>query len=449
MKINFLTNIGNRDIKFCDEPDITDLREYTKKYFEKFKSTHDYNLISGLSFPIIQPFLDHFRTENDNTELEIIFYYFCTDQEDISQFSHKDTIYIGKLAKVFTEYYLKEYDIKCSGNICILKKAPVDFQLMFKEYTKHIEQISNKIMTYISITQSTTAMIHGLLHASVQHFKTHLTELYLKEGTSQVVTYDVASRLIKKDFKIQLETLLEHHDYDLAYDLAKTYNLETDSEKLMDWQLNSLKLRFFYKEMQKITKNHLVNCEGNRKHKYINLLEKLEHAMKMYSKHPDDACWWSNTRKTLNEDYFNVHIFNLENLNFSLKVKLDQKYYSDFLSRLFRYIEAALRLVFEVIYHKSTDLIKDKLSIKLLDKLPENVILETDSGKISVERLIQGQKKEVEVHFSQFVEFLIDHPENIDLLRNEMAVVDTQVLIDILNKKSEDDSFKAQEKLKE
>ncbi len=123
----FISNIGNRDVKYHGQPiDRNSIRQKGEELLNNYDTEKEH-----LSYPLISPFLKKFGNKIKNI------YLFVTSQED-ERVRNSDTLYFGRIIKKWTE---ETYNIKV--NVVQHVNNPTNYELIYKFYTPYFLQEGN------------------------------------------------------------------------------------------------------------------------------------------------------------------------------------------------------------------------------------------------------------------------------------------------------------------
>ena len=159
----FISNIGNRDVKYHGQPiDRNSIRQKGEELLNNYVTEKEH-----LSYPLISPFLKKFGNKIKNI------YLFVTSQED-ERVRNSDTLYFGRIIKKWTE---ETYNIKVK--VVQHVNNPTNYELIYKFYTPYFLQEGNPFdkadKRIISLSGGTPQM-NGALYVILYLFKTSMID---------------------------------------------------------------------------------------------------------------------------------------------------------------------------------------------------------------------------------------------------------------------------------
>ncbi|HOJ31921.1 MAG TPA: hypothetical protein PKY35_04730 [Candidatus Hydrogenedentes bacterium] len=210
MKICIIANVGQRDLMIDGKPLPSEkLREYSKEINENYESQK-----GRLSAPLLEPAMNLILNEFDN-KTEIKMTLIATNQEDLN-FQKGDTIYC---AKVLEKLLKAKFSKKTSLDIRIreLKSPPNMYDAMIPCYMGWAQsrkfQTENADRVYLICTGGTPACNTALLLAGISVFRHKCEAIYINERDKNPYPLQVGKQVLGLYRKERLNALLKRHDF--------------------------------------------------------------------------------------------------------------------------------------------------------------------------------------------------------------------------------------------
>lgn len=208
MKICIIANVGKRDLMWDGKPLPSDmLREKSREIYEDYESQKD-----RLSAPLLEPAMN-LALDGLRDRAQIKMTLIATDQED-PNYREGDTIHCAEvLQKLLKERFSK----KASPDINIrkLESAPNRYDEMIKRYMSWAQnnkfQTENADQVYVVCTGGTPACNTALLLAGISVFRHKCKAIYTDEKDK--CAYPVGKQVLNLYRKERLDALLQRHDF--------------------------------------------------------------------------------------------------------------------------------------------------------------------------------------------------------------------------------------------
>ena len=316
MRILVLANIGNRDLE-KDGKYLEKIREEGKEILDNFEKHKE-----KLRAPILSPTLEYIGKKNSEAKIELLM--FATDQPKGSEHWESDTCYIAEcLKRMWKEGLLaEEIEEKNRGGAWVrrIEKHPVYYDTLSRFYKEDLSR--EKVMDgydiyYLSVTGGTPQMNFGLLFSGVELFGDKCRVVYKPIGEDPL-EINIAEE-IKRSVKIRIaHELIKKYEYEGASLLLRELGY---SEAASLAKIAAYRLGFDFQR---------ASFEADELRKKATSIRKF--VSDLYSE-------FEKLRET--EDIpVKVH-----ELYFNMKVCFEKGRYVDFLGRLYRFIEAVLKLM--------------------------------------------------------------------------------------------------------
>lgn len=312
MKICIIANVGQRDLMIDGKPLPSEkLRECSKEIDENYESQK-----GRLSAPLLEPAMNLILNKFDN-KTEIKMTLIATNQEDLN-FQKGDTTYC---AEVLEKLLKAKFSKKTSLDVKIreLNSPPNMYDAMIPRYMGWAQngkfQTENADRVYLICTGGTPACNTALLLAGISVFRHKCEAIYINERDKNPYPLQVGKQVLDLYRKERLKALSERYDFaGIAADTEQAQKVREVAAAA------AARLNFDFEKM----KRHLTPLAGEDSLRSI--IEPLWNEANVLTK---DDC---ERTKKLRELYWNA----------VLKWKAEE--YTDFLGRVFRLREEALRV---------------------------------------------------------------------------------------------------------
>ncbi|MBA5851159.1 hypothetical protein H2684_07530 [Clostridium sp. cel8] len=269
-----------------------------------------------LSFPIIEPIIEHVLGENN--KIDKIFIITTDQKENVKdQYRDRDTLFFGKIIeKMIKQKYKKRfsniecYEVECN-NITDLGNMNDEFK---KFYNKKLKKYIGNAKLYIDSmggidSINTAVMINGILS-----FQNDCIILHKSEECNMVHPLRFVSSFTLEMDKSRLKKALENYNYIYALEIVKSNKNLSKYEDIIEIIKN--RLYFNLDECKRIA--HKVEAEALYDDKIRDeIIKNLDEIEKIEN----------SSEGKIKELYFNA------------RIKYIQEQYVDFLLRIFRFEE--------------------------------------------------------------------------------------------------------------
>lgn len=325
-------NIGTRDIGSGLTPIFSNSGENIFSISKDMCNSTD--RIKDMNAMFLEPVINEIRHSAQINEI----YLFGTFQNPPHR---QDTYFIAKIVKdiLSLKYGFDNDFIK----IETVKKDPSNYDEMYKFYSNFLDMnaFENVGEVFVSATGGAPAQNFSLIINSVYKLKNKVSVVYLPRYSTEPIILRIGHEIAKSLMLERFEELKSRHMFRLASEIAEKYALIPVTEIKYIHAL-SCKNNFDFESSIKLLMEIKDYMPSDRKLEIEVFVKKMQLL----------------TREEIEElspEYFERYIIQLEELYENMKVKWENGEYVDFLGRLFRFQESALRIVFELFYKTSTD----------------------------------------------------------------------------------------------
>lgn len=294
-----------KDKKFSKEFNVRKFGHWLKNNFENIKD--------DIELPMIEPVLDDVSKKGEIKKIFLI----ATDQKKENEHFERDTCVSAKfLRDMYFPYYYKE--TKPEVEILILEGKPNDYDLMIKEFSKHLEKIqpntTNKDKFYAEITGGTPQISLSVIINCIRFLQDRVDFIYKPENSNEVKILNLGAYILKSYEHEALIRLAERYDFDA---IAQNENYPEFVRELAKSAAYRLNFDFF--AYRKKIKN--IRLEEDKKEWIEELKSLIEDTRKLFEKEPASL---------FNELYWNAVIM------------WERDECANFVGRVWRIIEAVM-----------------------------------------------------------------------------------------------------------
>jgi len=313
LKVMLLCNIGNRDLLFKGA-EIRPARTSGKEIADNLSTCQD-----DLSLPILWPVIQTIEAEAPDSPIDLIL--FCTDQQGVPErFRENDTRYFGECI----QQLLRGQAPVARLTPRWIPRNPALYDSMFAFFKEEMSRLPGSPAAFrhvfVSLAGGIPACNMALCLQALQTFGEKCVPLYPLEGREHVVPLQIGVQLLTSSKRALVRQLIGNYEYGAAGMILESidmplqaslaqlamYRLNFDFQRAQQWATSVIT-----KDLSEVRAYALVVSEN---------LQRLQQERLPY---------------LIRELYWNAGI------------KFRKGEYLDFLGRLFRFQEAALRYAVE------------------------------------------------------------------------------------------------------
>ena len=312
MKACILANVGNRDLMF-EAGEIHPARIRGEEIFKDIES-HKNNL----SMPLISPVVEWIRKNHPETQLDLML--FCTNQKD-EKHRARDTVYFAECIKKLLSGqtpFQKVSKVEITSNPNLYDDMFEFFQTELSQRCEKMNSAYEKL--FISLAGGIPACNMALCFHAIGFFQEKAVPVYPLEGRNEAVPLQIGEQIINNFRKSSLRDYLKHYDYAAVIPLLEGLGMD-DCARLVQSAL--ARLSFNFDDAIAILDDVINRKRGDTRNFALSIKSDLERL----------------SRKELK--------FLILELLHNARIKLACGEYIDFLGRVHRFSEAALRYIVE------------------------------------------------------------------------------------------------------
>ena len=335
MAVFFVANVGNRDVMLTDDGFLPETLERTGRVMGQYLSrNYGKKVAQRVELPIICPALDYVLSREQRVDRVLLL---GSDQkepspaagEEARQHWLQDTIYLAEVAKRWLEgrYQLAPDAIECVA----ITENPANYGDMYaffgRMFGSLMQDMTEADVIYLELAGGTPQMTSMLLVRGVECFGERAVPLYVAPQFPQPIALNIGRDLCARSLMRAVQADLDTYSYTAACRVLEA------NEAMLRHSIP------YYETLNRLLRyaHHRLNFNFAEALQELSLLnsnisqgeeEIVERVHALEGQMADRSSSW-----LLNELVFNAEI----------KWRTGQ--YADFLARIFRFTEAALRFM--------------------------------------------------------------------------------------------------------
>jgi len=341
LRTAFIANIGMRDV-FLDDNQLAvgAIRDESKKILDAYDQYHQ-----RLSTPILTPGIEHVLRELGKSGRIDLVLLFASDQPRSKDESKNDTLYFGQiLERILPERYGNRLGrVECR----LISINPANYDHASKFFAENLRpQLPQDIeQVWLSLTGGIPACNSGLLLNAIRFYEHACQAIYVNPASpdhapDRVQVLDIHRTILGDFAREEAKAHLRRRDFAALHDTLQRARIGDRWLRPLCFYAER-RLHFDFQGAQEALDEALKNAPGADVRAKINRCQTSLQPLMNKVTPPNaktDPQW---------ADWLALQAANVGELYFNLRLEVQREQWVDFLGRLYRLHEAALRLMYE------------------------------------------------------------------------------------------------------